>query len=124
MKINTEYSNIPLIWCINWHLRTAVPRSEVLLTPTSGTCIYSITILGYLNVMLPAQSFFPSRILLGFHKLVLTHILVASQATSRSHHLFGTICSITVKSICIMLYVAQATLCSRYCNGLKRSTDE
>jgi len=36
---------------------------------------------------------------------------VASQTTSRSHHVFGTICSKTVKSISIMLYVAHATLC-------------
>jgi len=43
--------------------------------------------------------------------LVLSHTLVASQATSRSHHVSGTIYSNTVKSISIILYVAHATLC-------------
>jgi len=45
-------------------------------------------------------------------------------ATSESHHLFGTIKSITVNSISIVLYVVRTTLCLSYYSGFKRSKDE
>jgi hypothetical protein len=97
------------IWHTNWQLRTEVLRSVVSLTIISGTCMYFMTILDYLDVKSPAQTFFPCRILQTFWKMVLSHPFVASQATSRSHHVFGTICSNTMKSISIMLHVAHAT---------------
>lgn len=56
-----------------------------------------------------------------FCKLVLSHTLMALQATSGSHHLFGTLNSMTVNSTAIVLYVVCATLYSSYYNGFKRS---
>jgi hypothetical protein len=58
-------------------------------------------VLGYLDVILPTQTFTPKQDNLNDHKLVLLHTLVLSQAISGSHHVFGAICNVTVNSVFI-----------------------
>jgi hypothetical protein len=74
-----------------------------------------------MDVMSLAQTFSSrsTQETLHFRQLVLSQTLVVSQASSRSHHLFGEIRSIIGKSVSISLCMALVILYLSYYNGLR-----